>query len=341
MHGKTVPDSYFAGKRFSTMTGNPTGKVMLAPVEPFHQPRPVGSVGYDFLPYTAGIVDDYLRQEYHRCRESCGGDFRCCFSGAVQEDKPTLGAWLAYGHNGDRAAARVCHHDERQQQDKLQTGNLLTLLGMFAVAFHESEVSWRRRSLLYLRSRRHVANDATRLMTTSPRQSAQARRLGIPRSPGLPNMSRVQSTSQRAELTEFCSEPKSVLELYGPQVREPGTFSHNCLCSRRLIERGVRCPGDAAPGGTSTTKTDHRALHPVQGYRPAFRRTRPRPQAARLARRHTRHLGRRVRPHAFIRVTSTIASGRDAITTLMPSRHGWPAAASSRGSATARPTTSP
>ncbi len=44
------------------------------------------------------------------------------------------------------------------------------------------------------------------------------------------------------ELTEFGSEPKSVLDLYGPQVREPGTFAHNCLMARRLIGAvGVRC----------------------------------------------------------------------------------------------------
>ena len=36
-HGKPVPEDYFKGKRFSTMTGDPTGKVMLQPVEPFKQ----------------------------------------------------------------------------------------------------------------------------------------------------------------------------------------------------------------------------------------------------------------------------------------------------------------
>src|SRR5262249_35667816 len=37
MHGKPVPELAFAGKRFSTMTGNPQGKLMLAPIEPFQQ----------------------------------------------------------------------------------------------------------------------------------------------------------------------------------------------------------------------------------------------------------------------------------------------------------------
>jgi uncharacterized protein (DUF1501 family) len=42
------------------------------------------------------------------------------------------------------------------------------------------------------------------------------------------------------ELTDLSNEPKGVLERYGPQVREPGTFAHNCLMARRMIERGVR-----------------------------------------------------------------------------------------------------
>ena len=32
----------------------------------------------------------------------------------------------------------------------------------------------------------------------------------------------------------------STLELYGPDVRKPGTFAANCLLARRLAERGVR-----------------------------------------------------------------------------------------------------
>jgi hypothetical protein len=43
------------------------------------------------------------------------------------------------------------------------------------------------------------------------------------------------------ELTDLSNEPRAVLDMYGPQVREPGTFAHNCLMARRLVERGVRC----------------------------------------------------------------------------------------------------
>ena len=41
------------------------------------------------------------------------------------------------------------------------------------------------------------------------------------------------------ELTDFSDEPEHVLKMYGPQVKEPGTFAYNCLMARRLAERGV------------------------------------------------------------------------------------------------------
>ncbi len=42
------------------------------------------------------------------------------------------------------------------------------------------------------------------------------------------------------ELTDFSSEDDATLDMYGPDVRKPGTFAANCLLARRLAERGVR-----------------------------------------------------------------------------------------------------
>ncbi|MFP6598253.1 MAG: DUF1501 domain-containing protein, partial [Candidatus Hydrogenedentota bacterium] len=43
------------------------------------------------------------------------------------------------------------------------------------------------------------------------------------------------------DLTDISKEPAHILEMYGPQVQERGTFAHNCLMARRLVERGTRC----------------------------------------------------------------------------------------------------
>lgn len=42
------------------------------------------------------------------------------------------------------------------------------------------------------------------------------------------------------ELTDLSKEPKSVLDLYGPEVNKPGSFARNCLLARRMVERDVR-----------------------------------------------------------------------------------------------------
>ena len=58
MHGQPVPESLVGGRRFSTMTGDPSGKLMLAPIEPYHQFGRSGAWVSELLPYTAQVVDD-------------------------------------------------------------------------------------------------------------------------------------------------------------------------------------------------------------------------------------------------------------------------------------------
>ncbi len=41
-------------------------------------------------------------------------------------------------------------------------------------------------------------------------------------------------------LTDLSDEPESTMELYGPNVKTPGSFAANCLMARRMVERGVR-----------------------------------------------------------------------------------------------------
>lgn len=42
------------------------------------------------------------------------------------------------------------------------------------------------------------------------------------------------------ELTDLSGEDEATLEMYGPEVKKPGSFASNCLLARRLAERGVR-----------------------------------------------------------------------------------------------------
>jgi uncharacterized protein (DUF1501 family) len=42
------------------------------------------------------------------------------------------------------------------------------------------------------------------------------------------------------DLTDTSNEPQHVLDLYGPDVKRPGSYASNCLLARRLAERDVR-----------------------------------------------------------------------------------------------------
>ena len=42
------------------------------------------------------------------------------------------------------------------------------------------------------------------------------------------------------ELTDTSKEPANIIDMYGPNVKKPGTYAANCLLARRLCERGVR-----------------------------------------------------------------------------------------------------
>ena len=42
------------------------------------------------------------------------------------------------------------------------------------------------------------------------------------------------------DATDITKEPQKVLDMYGPDVKRPGSFARHCLLARRFLERGVR-----------------------------------------------------------------------------------------------------
>ena len=98
LHGTPIPDGYLAGKRFSTMTGNAKGKLVLGPIEPFKQRGQSGAWVSNFLPYTAAIADELCFIKSMRT-EAINHAPAICFvlSGSEMPGRPTMGAWLTYG----------------------------------------------------------------------------------------------------------------------------------------------------------------------------------------------------------------------------------------------------
>ena len=96
MHGKPVPEEYIGSKRFSTMTGNPKGKLMLQSIEPFRQYGDSGAWVSDLMPYTGKIADQlcFLKGMHTDAVNHAPAISFLLSGGQLPVD---LGAWLNYG----------------------------------------------------------------------------------------------------------------------------------------------------------------------------------------------------------------------------------------------------
>ena len=248
MHGKPVPDSFFEGKRFSTMTGNPKGKVMLSPVEPFKQRGNSGSWVSDFLPHTASIADDIcFIKSMHTEAVNHAPAISFFLSGAQIPGRPTLGAWLSYGlgSESENLPAFVVMTSISKGTTCGQIFYDFYWGSGFLPSKHQGvKFSSGGDPVLYLSNPEGMSKNLRRaqLDDISKLNEIKLKEFGDPeiatRIAQYEMAYRMQTSVP--ELTDFSKESEKTLVMYGPQVREPGTFAYNCLMARRLVERGTR-----------------------------------------------------------------------------------------------------
>lgn len=247
-HGTPIPESYFQGKRFSTMTGNPSGKVMLAPVEPFKQRGQSGAWVSEFMPHVASVADDLcFIKSMHTEQVNHAPAISFFLSGAEIPGRPTLGAWLTYGlgAEGENLPGFVVMTSVSKGTSCGQIFyDFYWGSGFLPSRYQGVRFRGSGDPVLYLKNpagispslRRHMLDDLAQI------NSLKQHQIGDPeittRIAQYEMAHRMQTSVP--ELTDFSQEPKHVLALYGPQVHEQGTFAYNCLMARRLIERGTR-----------------------------------------------------------------------------------------------------
>ncbi|HUE70719.1 MAG TPA: DUF1501 domain-containing protein [Pirellulaceae bacterium] len=249
LHGQPVPDSAVEGKRFSTMTGAPQGKLLLAPVEPFKQHGQSGAWVSDFLPHTAAIADELcFVKSLHSEAINHAPAISFFLSGGQIPGRPTLGAWLSYGLGSEN--------------DSLPTFAVMTSVSKgttcgqifydfywgagFLPSRHQGvKLRGSSEPVLYLANPDGISQGVrrTQLDVIAALNERKHREFGDPeiatRIAQYEMAYRMQTSVP--ELADFSDESQATLDMYGPQVMEPGTFAHHCLMARRLVERGVRC----------------------------------------------------------------------------------------------------
>jgi len=247
-HGQPVPESLLAGKRFSTMTGNPSGKKLLAPLEPFKAHGKSGATVSSLMPYTAGIADElcFVKSMFTE-QVNHAPAINFFLSGNQIAGRPTIGAWLSYGlgslnHNLPTFVAMT-------SVNKNTTCGQIFYDSYWGSGFLPSRYQGVKLNpgsdpVLYLNNPSGMSASLRRDMLDSIDRLNQ-RKLAEAGDPEIATRISQYEMAYRMqtsvpELADISNEPREVLEMYGPQVHQPGTFARNCLLARRLIERGTR-----------------------------------------------------------------------------------------------------
>jgi hypothetical protein len=245
LNGEPLPDSVRAGQRLTGMSGN---QAVLPLAGSHFKFSPFGKCGTqlsELLPHTGGVVDDIclIRSMF---TEAINHDPAMTFfqTGSQIAGRPSLGSWVHYGlgsmnENLPSFVVLVTKKPTDQPLYPRLWGN-----GFLDSRYQGVRFSSGKEAVFYLANPDGICGSGRRALLdklAAMNQLAYQRELDpeIESRISQYEMAYRMQTSV-PEATSIEGEPNSVLELYGPQVSEPGTFAANCLQARRLAERGVR-----------------------------------------------------------------------------------------------------
>jgi hypothetical protein len=248
LRGQELPASVRMGQRLTTMTSGQSTFPLVPSIFPFKQHGQSGAWVCDLMPHTAKIVDELciVRSMY---TEAINHDPAITFfqTGSQLAGRPSAGAWVAYGLgslNKDLPAFVVMISRDMTRKADQPLYDRLWGSGFLPTHYQGVKLRNGKDPVLYLANpagcdhqmRRDMLDDLAELNQSSYSQ------IGDPEIKTRIAQYELAFRMQSAvpELTDISDEPSHILDLYGPEVRKPGTYARNCLLARRLVERDVR-----------------------------------------------------------------------------------------------------
>ncbi|MDC0273314.1 DUF1501 domain-containing protein [Planctomycetaceae bacterium] len=245
--GEEIPESIHQSQKLSTMTAN-AGKPCLGAIAPFQQHGESGRWVSDFLPHTAEIADD-LCFVHSMKTEAVNHAPAMTFllTGGEQPGRPSMGAWLDYGLGSDTDdLPTFCVMTSRDREGSCGQLFYDFYWGSGFLPSRHQGVKFRGGGdpVLYLSNPPGINKSLRRdlLDGLSNLNQLKYEAVGDPEIQTRITQYEMAYRMQDSvpELTDYTTEPKHVLDMYGSQVMERGTFASNCMMARRLAERGVK-----------------------------------------------------------------------------------------------------
>jgi Protein of unknown function (DUF1501) len=246
---KDLPPSVRGEQRLSTMTSGQT-RFPVAPSKfRFEQCGQSGIwLNTELLPHTAKIVDEITLIKTVSTN-AINHDPACTFvmTGSEIPGKASIGSWLSYGlgsENDDLPAFVVFTPQFPADSNGQALYNRMWGSGFLPTRFNGVALRGTGDPVLYLQDPAGVGREDRRAMLDSLNQlnAQNYQRFGDPETQTRIAQYEMAFRMQRSvpELVDIGSETQATLDLYGPEVKKPGSFAHSALLARRLVERGVR-----------------------------------------------------------------------------------------------------
>ncbi|HTA41378.1 MAG TPA: DUF1501 domain-containing protein [Bryobacteraceae bacterium] len=245
MNGEELPPSVRGNGRLSTMSAAQVSFPLVKPMRPFAQHGQSGAWVSELFPYTAKIVDDLCFIKTVRT-DHVNHDPAAKFmhTGFQLAGRPPEGAWVNYaiGSENQNLPAFVALTSgtfSGVSHDASNWGSGFLPSQYQGVPFRSGKDP-----VLYVSNPDGVDMTDRRRMLDVIAKIADAQHT-VSNDPEIPAKISQYEMAYRMmtsvpEVADISNEPESVLEMYGPNVKKPGSFARNCLLARRLAERDVR-----------------------------------------------------------------------------------------------------
>ena len=246
-HGQEIPPSVKnAGGRISAMSNGQTAYPLVQPIAKFRQYGQSGKWVSDLMPYTGRIADD-LCFIHTMTTEHVNHDPASMFlhTGFQLSGRPSAGAWVNYalGSDNSNMPGFIVMKSHHQSSGVAANGGLWGS-GFLPSHFQGVELRSGADPVLYVRNPNGLDRGRRRaeLDTISKLAKAQYEASGDPEI--LSRLSQYEMAyrmqESMPEVADLSREPRHIIDMYGPEALMPGSFAHNCLLTRRLLERGVK-----------------------------------------------------------------------------------------------------
>jgi hypothetical protein len=248
LHASELPNSIRNGQRITGMTAGQSSFPVARSIFKFSQVGQSGGWFSELVPHMAKIADEMTIVKTVNT-DAINHDPAITFiqTGSQQPGRPSMGSWVSYGlgsENENLPAFVVL----LVQQSGMNVDQPLfsRLWGSGFLPSNYQGVNFRSSGdpVLYLSDPDGIDKTTRRNMLDSIEKLNQmnSQAYGDPEIETRVTQYEMAYRMQTSvpELMDLSKEPQHVLDMYGPEVRKPGSYAASCLLARRLAERGVR-----------------------------------------------------------------------------------------------------